>query len=208
MLIKQEDGTEIEVFSQEELDAKLGEKETEFTAKLQEKETALSSLSTEKEDLEKKLGATKEDNPNFKILKDALSKKDDEIKKINETITNERTQRVTEELDLKIKALSKGNQELEKKVKLNMTSTLSGMPEDTAENRQKKLDAAFKLSADHVSDLPGMFDSGIPGGAGGMKGGAGFGGESKVEFTAREKALGAKMGITTEDYKKYGNKTK
>lgn len=212
MLIKQTNDAgeevEVEVFSQEELDTKLQEKDTEYAGKLQEKETALNSLSTEKEALEKKLGETKEDNPNFKILKDALSKKDDEIKKINETITNERTQRVTEELDLKIKALSKGNQELEKKVKLNMTSTLSGMPEDTAENRQKKLEAAFKLSADHISDVPGMFDSGIPTGAGSGAGGAGFGGESKVEFTGREKALGAKLGITPEDYKKYGPKVK
>lgn len=207
MLIKQEDGTEIEVFSQEELDAKLGAKDTEWQGKLQEKETALTSLSTEKEALEKKLGETKEDNPNFKILKDALGKKDDEIKKINETIANERTQRVNEELDLKIKAGAKGDTELEKKVKLHLTSTLSGMPEDTAENRQKKIEAAFKLSIDKVGDAPGMFDGGIPSGMGNGKGGN-FESGSKVEFTAREVALGAKLGITPEDYKKYGNKVK
>ena len=50
-----------------------------------------------------------------------------------------------------------------------------------------------------------MFDEGA--GAGGYSGGGnGNGGGNTVEFTAKEKALGAKLGITQEDYKKYGNR--
>ena len=50
-----------------------------------------------------------------------------------------------------------------------------------------------------------MFDGGISGG--GVRNSYGGGdSDSTVEFTAREKALGAKMGITADDYKKYGSR--
>jgi len=207
----QEDGTEIdvEVFSQEEVDAKLSEKETalksEFDTKLNEVQQSITELSTEKEKLEKELGTTKEDNPNFKILKDALNKKDNEIKSVNEKLDSIEKQRKTEEYDLKIQNLSKGDTELAKKMSLQLSTTLAGMKDDTKEDRDKKIMAAYKLSVDVPSNGQGMFDGGIGGGDRGNYSDVkeGFGG---VEFTSREKALGEKMGITAEDYKKYGNK--
>jgi hypothetical protein len=51
-----------------------------------------------------------------------------------------------------------------------------------------------------------MFDGGI--GGGGNHNNSGAGGDKSVEFTPREKALGAKFGITEDDYKKYGPKLK
>jgi hypothetical protein len=47
-----------------------------------------------------------------------------------------------------------------------------------------------------------MFDGGVGGGT--HNRGADIPNSSGVEFTAREKALGEKLGITPEDYKKFG----
>lgn len=209
--IKQTDAegneVDVEVFSQAEVDAQLlakeGELKNTYETQLKEKEDSLKAIQTEKEQLETKLGVTKEDNPNFKILKEALTKKDNEIKAINEKFDTTEKLRKTEELNLKLSAVSKGNVELEKKMKLQLSTTLAGMKEDTKEDRDKKIEAAFKLSVDTSSDGPGMFDMGV--------GGGNYGGDFKDTtvdngFTSREKALGAKMGITAEDYKKYGPK--
>jgi hypothetical protein len=106
-------------------------------------------------------------------------------------------------MDSEIKIASKGNTEFEKKVRLHLKDTLASLPEETPEQRKVKLDAAVKLSSDNSGSGPSILDGGI--GGGGMGGGQGVGeGGTTVEFTAREKALGAKMGISSEDYKKYG----
>lgn len=194
---------EIEVFTPEEVDAKLKEQEDSFTAKIAEKDASLSTLAKDKEELEKKMGEVKPDHPNFKVLKDALEKKSSEIETLRTEVETDKKTRIQEAMDLKIKAASKGDAEFEKKVKLHLSSTLKGMEESTEEQRTAKLQAAVKLSSDYHSDgAPGIFDGGIGGGAGGAE----FkdGGTGGVEFTSREKSLGGKMGITPEDYKKYG----
>lgn len=202
---------EIEVFTPEEVAAEKAKLEETHKAEMEEKDKFVQALASEKADLEKKikdaeLSGLKEDHPNFKILKEALQKKDEEIKKISTDLENDRKSRKQEALENEIKVASKGNVELEKKIKLHLKETLSALPEETPEQRKVKLEAAIKLSSDGSSNGPGMFDNGA--GAGGMGNGSyGAGGSTEtVEFTAREKALGAKMGITQEDYKKYGPK--
>jgi len=205
---KQEDGTEIEVevFTPEEMNTKLQEKDKEWETKMTEKDTSLQTILKEKEELDNKikqaeLDGMKDDHPNFKVLKEALSKKDSEIQSIKTELDTDRKQRIQDALDSKIKIAVKGDTELEKKVKLHLSTTLSSMKEDTEEAREKKLEAAFKLSSDITNDGPGIFDGGMGNGRGNeFKPGNGSG----VEFTSREKALGAKLGITDEDYKKYG----
>lgn len=195
---------EVEVFTPEEVDAKLKEQEEAFNAKMSEKDTTLSNLAKEKEELEKKMGDVKQDHPNFKILKDALEKKSNEIDTLKKEVETDRTSRIQEAMNLKIKSASKGNEEFEKKVRLHLSSTLKSLPETTEEERATKLAAAVKLSSDFESSGgPGIFDAGIDGGSGN---GADFkeSNGSTVEFTARERALGAKLLITPEDYKKYG----
>lgn len=199
---KQEDGTEIdvEVFSNEELDAKLSEKEKEFEAKITEKDNSLQTLAKEKAELESKIGGVKEDHPNFKILKEALSKKDEDIKSLRDEVENDKKQRVQESFDAKIKIASKGNADLEKKIKLNLSSTVAGMPESTEQERDAKLNAALKMSIDITE--PSIFDTVHTNNSIGN-----FNPQdtiSGVEFSSREKALGAKLGISAEDYKKYG----
>ena len=205
---------EVDVMTQAEVDAKLASEkaalEESHKNQMGEKDTAFQALATEKAALEKKikdaeLAGMKEDHPNFKILKDALTKKDTEIGEIKKTLEDDKKTRVKEEMDSKIKIASKGNDEVEKKIRYHLEKTLPGLPEGTAEERKTKLEAAFKLASDNSGSGPGMFDEGA--GAGGYSGGGnGNGGGNTVEFTAKEKALGAKLGITQEDYKKYGNR--
>lgn len=205
-----EDGTEVEIeaFSAEEVDQKLKAKEEEFNAKITEKETIATNLANEKKKLEDdmakmKLDGVKDDHPNFKVLKEALTKKDEEMAGLKNEIATDRKTRQQEALDVEIKKAANGNEEFEKKVRFHLEKTLGALPEATQEERKIKLEAALKLSSDHIGG-PGPMDGGIGGGGYGGKGGSGDGGEGTVEFTSREKALGAKLGITAEDYKKYG----
>jgi hypothetical protein len=195
---------EVEVMTPAEVEAKLA---TEKAVLEEQHKSTIDTLSKEKQELEDKikkaqLEGIKDDHPNFKILKEALDKKDGDIKALKTEIDEDKKVRKNEAMENAIKTASKGNEEMEKKVRLHLKETLATLPEDTVEQRQTKLIAALKLSADQ-NDSPGMFDNGA--------GGGGFGGGNidkvgGVEFTAREKALGEKLGITAEDYKKYGPK--
>jgi len=210
---KDDDGNEVEALSPAEVEAKLEAEKAalsqEHSKIVGEKDTAIKTLADEKVALENKikeaeLAGMKEDHPNFKILKEALGKKDDDIKALRSEMDTDKKTRKQESLDSAIKVATRGNDELEKKVKLHLEKTLGAMPDNTAEERAAKIQAALTLSGDYGS--AGMFDGGIGGG------GMGVGGHSEApagpEFTGREKALGAKLGISQEDYKKYGNRIK
>jgi len=212
MIIKQKDEegneVEVEVFSSDEVNNKIAEKEEEFKKTLAEKDSTLTILEQEKKELEDKVGQTKPDHPNFASLKEALKTKDAEFNKLKEEVINEKKIRQQEMMENKIKNISKGNNEVEKKIKLHLTSTLSGMPETNEVEREAKLNAALKLSVDYGGGDPNILDS-IMNGAGAP----GIGNDkcssgNSVEFSAREKALGAKFGITEEDYKKLFDKQK
>lgn len=210
---KDEDGNEVEALTPAEVEAKLEAEKTalsqEHSKVVEEKDTAIKALADEKVALENKikeaeLAGMKEDHPNFKILKEALGKKDDDIKALRTEMDSEKKTRKQESFDGAIKVATRGNDELEKKVKFHLEKTLGAMPDNTADERTAKIQAALTLSGDFGS--AGMFDGGI------NASGPGPGGPSDApagpEFTSREKALGAKMGITADDYKKYGNRIK
>lgn len=186
---------------EEELSKVMNEKDEEFSKVMNEKDETLKTLTKEKDDLAAKVGGTKEDNPNFKILKEALDKKDKEIEDIKISLEKDKEERKISGL---ITKFTRGNEELEEKIRFHLENSVAGMKSDTPENLTKKIDAAIKLSQDFGSE--GIFDGGVGGGGkGGDIKGEGNGG---VEFTAKEKALGAKLGISEEDYKKYGPKLK
>ncbi len=197
-----EDGTEteIEAFTPEEVKLKEDEFNTKITTLAEEKKQL-------EEEIKKSKGeGLKDDHPNFKTLKEALDKKDDDIKKLQTDIEVDRSTRKQEAFDAQIKIASKGNDEFEKKVRFHLEKTVAALPDSTADERKVKLDAALKLSSDTSTDGPGMFDGGI--GVSGVGSGATKDGDTSngIEFTAREKALGAKMGITPEDYKKFSSR--
>lgn len=210
------DGTEVEVeaSTQAELDVKLAEQKTAMEAthkaELDAKEGNLSTLATEKKDLEARIlkmelaGIKPDDHPNFAALKSALDRKDTEIKDIKTALDDDKKQRVTEDMDSKIKIASRGNTELENKIKYHLEKTVMGLPEKTVEERKTKLEAAYKLAADISGDGPGIFDMGTGGSGKGSGGGDGSG--TGVEFSAKEIALGNKLGITDADRKKYSSR--
>ncbi len=216
MKIKNEQGEEVEVFTAEEVGQKVKEVEDkkvveieeikktvskEFEEKINSTNTTLETLKAEKEELEKKIGGGGQID-NFKELKSALDKKTESIEKLQNEISDYKTTQREKEINAVISSKTKGDKELEKKVKLHFKETLSAMPEGTDEEMSKKLESALKLASD--GDEPNPLD--FAGGGGGR----GFDASQTggVEFTGREKALGAKMGISEADYKKYGPKIK
>lgn len=210
--IKQEDGTEVEALTPAEVDAKLAAEkaalEQGHTTVVKEKDEAINKLATEKSDLEGKiakmeLDGVKDDHPNFKILKDALSKKDDDIKALKAEIDTDKATRKQEAMDSAIKVAAKGNDEFEKKVRLHLKETLASLPDETPEQRKIKIDAAVKLSSDGSGDGVGMFDGGIGGGGAGNGGNGGAGNSGGADFTSNERSLGAKLGNTPADFEKY-----
>ena len=198
---------EIEAYSPEELEEQVSKVKTEYEAKIQEKDTTLESLAKEKEELETKLGGTKEDHPNFKVLKEALSKKDEDIKALRNDIDNDRKIRKDSLANEIISKASRGSKDLEDKIKYHLENTVVGMKDETPDQVKDKVLAAIKLASD-VPQSPNAFDVansfGNPSVGIDIKSNAANG----VEFTEREKALGKKLGITEEDYKKYGPRLK
>lgn len=213
--ITNEDGTEseIEVSTKAEVDARVATEKAalEETHKKQLDEVTgkIGTFEQEKKDLQTKIdemvkSGMNADNPSFRVLKEAMDKKDKDLGELKKTIDDDKSQRVKDEMDANIKIASKGNAEFEKKVRFHLEKTLPGLPEGTKAERETKLAAAFKLAADVSSDGPGMFDGGTGGGGNGGAGGKGEGNTS--EFSSKEKALGAKLGLTDADYKKYGSR--
>lgn len=213
MKIKQEDGTEIDVFTADEVAAKVAEvenKKTEeikaiadgYAAKETEAKTALQKLNDEKAALEAKLGGGAGGQvDNFKELKAALDKKTEEITALSKDLGDMKTKSAQEQRNAFTGKVAGKDAELKKKIDLFYEKDLSGMPESTTEEIARKVEAAAKLAGEVVE-----FDhlSGAMNGAGGKGFAPGGGGEGAPEFSAKEKQLGNKLGITDADYKKYG----
>lgn len=202
---------EIEVSTQAEVDAKVAAEkaalEDSHKKQLEEATSKIGTFEQDKKDLQKKIddmvaSGMNADNPSFKVLKEAMDKKDNEIKEIKTALDSDKAQRVKDEMDSAVKIASRGNPEMEKKIQFHLEKTLVGLKEGTKEERKTKLEAAFKLASDGSSDGPSMFDGGTGGGGPGYGGGGEGAGAN--EFSGKEKALGAKLGITEADYKKYG----
>lgn len=207
MKYKNEAGEEVEAFSQEELDAKLKEEADklrgEFEGKITEKETAITKLATEKTELENKMKDIKPDHPNFAALKEALDKKDADIGSLRTLIETDKKDRETAEMKGFIDVVAGKNEDLRKKIQYHLDNTVNGMKATTIEERKAKVEAAIKLSVDknEASILDSIMQNG---------GGRGFippaDGAEVANFTEREKSLGAKLGISAEDYKKYASR--
>lgn len=192
---------EIEVHTDADVAAKLEEKDKEHGQKITEITGKLTNLEGEKSELQKKFDALggKEDHPNFKVLKEALDKKDGDITALRTELNTDKDNRKKEAIDDLVSIASKGDAELEKKIRLHLTTTLAALKDDTKEDKQKKIEAAYKLSTDS-SSAPGPFDRGTGNGGRGSEVDENRQG---AEFTPRERSLGKKLGISDEDYKKY-----
>lgn len=221
MKIKQEDGTEIDVLTPQEVEAKLAEEvskkvqeergnwEAESGAKMKEVQDKVASLESDKEklkeDLERLANVGQTDHPNFKILKDSLDKKDNEIKTLNESVNVIKKQREADLLSGEIKKIVGGDEEMAKTLKHHYDETLKAMPNNTTEEISARLEAAKKLAG--VSTVIDPLMGGFGGNGGYFSGGSGSG-SGTTDLTSNERALGQKLGLSEEDYKKYQSKIK
>lgn len=210
-----QDGKEIEVMTPEEVEAKLNEAKNTFEeekkqinadwqAKIDTKETDLTKAVADKKAIEEEIAKGGQQAANFKILKDALDKKDADIAGLKKSIDDSNAARVNDFKTSLVGRISKGDKELEKKVLFHFDETLKSMKAESQDEITKKMESAYKLSVD--SKGPSIFDQVIPGSTG--RGYDVFNNTSTTSFTPQEKSLGAKLGITEEDYKKYGPKLK
>lgn len=217
MLIKNDKGEEVEVFTAEDVAAKVDEVnkgkaaeietavagvKAEYEGKITPLQTQLSTLETEKLELEAKLagGDDKGQQGNFKELKKALDDKTKAIEDLTTSIGEMKKGQVTQTRDTIIAGFAGKNEDLAKKIRDHYDTTLSGMPEATPADIAKRVESAAKLASDGETFDP----LGVA-----RRGGGGFGDGVKYdasanEFTSNEKSLGTKLGITDADYKKYG----
>ena len=188
-IITKEDGTKVELFSKEELDAKNTElekaksdlKTTEETlAKLQGKDLNFEKLREQKEAAEKKITELKND----------IDSKIGAVKKeILEGVTKDHYNDA-------LKSLSGEDAELKKKIEFqyDRIKDVAGTKEEVS----KKLRDAFFLATKKEDD--GALNASVisSGGVGRLNV------KSNTKLTPEEKALGAKMGLKEEDFAKYG----
>ncbi len=220
MIIKNDKGEDVEVFTADEVSAKTKEIEDkkneeingvtkkiteEYESKMNPLNDALKKMQDEKTELENKInkggqGGGQVDN--FKVLKDALDKKTEEINSMKGTMDEIKNGQANDKKNAIIDKFAKNDTEMKKKINLFLEKELKSMPESTDEERILKVQTALKLASDNRS--PDIINAAI-GGAGGP-GIDNGGGNNTPEFTAAEKNLGSKMGISEEDYKKYGSK--
>lgn len=197
MIVKNDKGEDQEVFTPEEVAAKV-------QAEVAAKDSALAAAMAEKTRLEGELSKSGGgNNPNFATLKAALDKKDQEINDLRtgiEDISKSRNQDIESG---ELTRLSGGNEELSKKIKHHFDTTLKAVQAKTKEEIAAKMENAAKLARDNATvDMVGNANYGAA--AGGYSRPAGA--DGKVELTVGQKALASKMGITADDLKKYGGK--
>ena len=189
MIVKNDAGEDIEVFTPEEVAAKGKELETKFqgeTNKLKE------DLSKATEDLSK----LKETDKNFGELRTA---KETLEKKLTDLETNHKTEVeklkndvVVSQVDGLLKAIVGDDKELRKKMELHMTTTLKTMPVSSKAELEEKVKAAYRLSADvvEIDKIQGIISSAGGGGDGG--------GEVKISNELR--AFGRNFGLEDKDW--------
>lgn len=212
------EGKEIEVLTPEEVSAKITEVEakgkqtleettsrlnTEWQEKVDNKESDLVRAQNEKKTIEEQIAKGGEQGANFKILKDALDKKDADILGLQNSLKAIEDTRFTDFRNGITTKLANGDKEVEKKILHHFDETLKSLPGKTQEEIVKKLESAYKLSINN--ETPNIFES-VMVGSGGR--GLPLSPTNGVEFSSREKQLGAKMGITDDDYKKFGPRLK
>lgn len=193
--IKNEDGTETEVFTAEEVQAQATAQvtsaveaaKTEAAAQLQVKEAELAKL--------------KEKEMNFGQVKKSEEDKAKEVEKLQSEITNLKGVVVDNFKNDLIKRYAGTDAELAKKIEAEY-KTFTG---EAVTNDE------IALRMERAAKLVGVqAPSSAANNAFGSVGGRGQGnlGQEAIVIAPEVKAVGAKMGLTEADYKKYGDKIK
>lgn len=166
-----------------------------------------SDLETAQKELEDLKEANKDKDKNLGGARKSIEEKEKEIenlkKQMTDAVTGIKKFVVDRSVSDLIKRVSKGDEELAKKIKHHFDKTLSGMAQETDEEIATKINAALKLS-DAPASSPETINSDI---AGSGNGGGGHGGGNENKPSSELAAFAAKhFGISAEDWKKYGGK--
>lgn len=221
MKIKQEDGTEIEVFTEAEVQVKTKEAETaaaaaaieKFKEENPDKTEELTAAQTKLKEAEDALKKAEEDAGGDKDGQVArLRKERDDAKKAAEEATSgieKKFEDFKKEMvgDTKtelLERLSAKDPELKKKIELEFDNY---RPNDTSKKGiEQRMEKAYQLATGNLPK-PGLLDGSIGAGDRGDGGSYHVDGEAK-EMTPNAKAIGAVLGVTdaerkvAEDYKK------
>lgn len=198
MKVTQADGTEIEVFTADEVAVKTKEVETRFTTQLTEKENALKVAN-------EALAKAGDKDQNFKALREAKEEAEKNLATLRTEVDGKikgiENKAIQSALEKNVKVLAGGDAELEKKIRHHYDRIVD--PATTDEEVAKKTRDAYLLATrfePKISVLDNINNAGgypTPGGA--------SGGAAK-EFSPELKQLGGKLGLSEDDLKKFGKK--
>ena len=200
--VKLESGEEIDTFTQEELEAKQAEALESYKSENPDKTEELTALQEELRVANDKLGKVDDKNVNFVALRKA---KEDAEKKVDEILkgVDGKIEQVKKEVlegvmqDHKqdtLKSLSGGDAELEKKIEFHYKRL--GDVASTKQEISKKLNDAWVLATAKESDgmTANIYGSGNVGRVNINN--------TSPKFSAEEKELGSKFGLTDKDFGK------
>ena len=199
MLVKDENGNEIEVFSQEELQAKI----TEATKPLQD------DLSKLKTDLDAAIAAGGSDkDENIKKMREAINAKDAQIaditKQLGELPGKMQANALAESKEEMLTALVGKDEDLKKKVQFFLDE-FKTQPTDK-KSLKHAVEYAYILATGGQKPTPGILDNGAT--HGGYPGGGyqhkAADGDYLQNETPNQKAMRNVFGISDEDAKKFG----
>lgn len=210
---KDEEGNEVEgtVITDEDLQKRIDEVKneslaevekikTEYETKLSENQASIDALKKDKEDIESKMAGENEGSANFKILKEALDKKDEKINGLEKSVKEQNSLRENDIKEAIVKDFVGKDEELKKKLEFHYKETLASVKAVSQEEIRAKIENAYKLS--RTDNTPSPLDV--------ARGNSSFGDNASRDgnqnkFSDSEKRLGNRLGISDEDYKKYEN---
>lgn len=197
MLIDKE-GEQVEVFTQEELSQKLNEKIEEYKSNNpgDEEFKKLQEQLKEKEEDIKKL---KDKDTNFSKLRGEKEKLEEQKKELEQQIDQKikgvEDKRIQEKVEEKINSFAQGDEELAKKIKFHY-GRIGDVATNDKEINQKLVDAfILATKRDSVDVIDGAISS---------RGAPVISRKGITKISPELKQVGEKMGITEEDFKKYG----
>lgn len=199
------DGSEVEAFTQEEVDSKITEAKKEAEESKKEEietlktqfETSKTELKTAKEDLEAALKGKDSKTTNIIEMRKKIESLETEIGKVDGKIKEAKNEGNQQKIDDAITQLSGGDAELKKKIKTQYDRLSEEIK--TPEDFWKVMTDAFTLATGAAPSNP--LGSAAATGPGYVPPPPGMKGKGKLSEDGKE--VGGKMGITEEEMKQH-----
>lgn len=197
-MIKDSEGNDVQVYTPEELKAKVDEATKPLQADLEKHKSDLAAAIA--------AGGTDKDE-NIKKMREAIALKDKEIGDLAAKVTNLPNQIKAESLkesqDEIVASLAGSDKDLKEKINFYMNE-LKTQPTNRKELKEK-IERAYTLATGGEKPRPGVFDNGaLNGGGAGSFIPVNNGGDYLANETDNAKAMRSVFGISDEEAKKFG----